>query len=414
MRTPHRQQLQLDCQPISSLKLNSKCRDRIVPILRALQHIYQQPKLRERVLALIAIDVLGDANPNRGREGMTLWQILVLASVRLGCNFTYDQLQDLAENHQSLMCLMQVRGWQEEVFTWKRIRDNICCVRPETIEKINHLIVAEGHGLEPSAAEAVRGDAFVAETNIHYPTESSLILDGLEKLLKLAPELSSFIGFAGWRQHQSLWKKAKQAARQIGRLKKGPNFQARLNTGYQKLFHIADLVLSRTQAMLDDAMENLAVYQDPSLRVLLEELAYWHSATEHVRGTAHRRVVEGERVPNSQKLFSLHEPDTELIKRGKARQPVEFEDRYELPIEADPQPSRDYGVGERASEMHPLGKDLLILGDHHKVGAIYLCPLNIQLPVADQQSKEPTRGLHLDPFPPSHQIVLRPGIFGHL
>lgn len=324
MRTPHRQQLQLDCQPISSLKLNSKCRDRIVPILRALQHIYQQPKLRERVLALIAIDVLGDANPNRGREGMTLWQILVLASVRLGCNFTYDQLQDLAENHQSLMCLMQVRGWQEEVFTWKRIRDNICCVRPETIEKINHLIVAEGHGLEPSAAEAVRGDAFVAETNIHYPTESSLILDGLEKLLKLAPELSSFIGFAGWRQHQSLWKKAKQAARQIGRLKKGPNFQARLKTGYQKLFHIADLVLSRTQAMLDDAMENLAVYQNPSLRVLLEELAYWHSATEHVRGTAHRRVVEGERVPNSQKLFSLHEPDTELIKRGKARQPVEF------------------------------------------------------------------------------------------
>jgi IS5 family transposase len=57
---------------------------------------------------------------------------------------------------------------------------------------------------------------------------------------------------------------------------------------------------------------------------LYQQLIYWHSVTEHVRGTAYRRVVLGEQVPNVEKLFSLFEPDTELIKRGKAGSPIEF------------------------------------------------------------------------------------------
>ena len=101
-------------------------------------------------------------------------------------------------------------------------------MRPETIEAINHLIVAEGHRLDPSASEAVRGDSFVAETNIHYPTESSLILDGLRKILRLAPELADLLEVTGWRQHKSLWKKAKKAGREIGRINKDGDYQVRL------------------------------------------------------------------------------------------------------------------------------------------------------------------------------------------
>ena len=58
--------------------------------------------------------------------------------------------------------------------------------------------------------------------------------------------------------------------------------------------------------------------------VLLEELIYWHAVTTHVCGTARRRVLEDEKVPNSDKLFSLFEPDTELIKRGKSSQPIQY------------------------------------------------------------------------------------------
>ena len=336
MRIPHRKQQYLGCTSVTQVALNTNCRDRIIPILRALQHLYSRPQLRQKALDLIAEDVLQDADPQQGRPGLTWWQILVLAAVRLGCDFTYDHLQDLAENHRNLRHIMQVFGdWEEESFDFRRIRDNLCRVRPETIEAINHLIVAEGHRLDPSAAETVRGDSFVAETNIHYPTESSLILDGLKKILLLAPELASLIDVSGWRQHKSLSKKAKKAAREIGRLNKDGDYQARLQASYGKLLDIAQRVLSRTQELLDQALQNVAIADTQSPRgeaaslagkvmFLREELTYWHAATTQVCSTAWRRVTQGESVPNSDKLFSLFEPDTELIKRGKASQPIQY------------------------------------------------------------------------------------------
>lgn len=329
MRIPHRKQQYLGCPTVTQAALNPNCRDRMIPILRALQHLYSRPQLRKQALDLISKDVVGDADPNHGRPGLTLWQILVLASVRLGCDFTYDHLQDLAENHGNLRLVMQVmQDWEEESFDFRRIRDNICHVRPETIEAINHLIVAEGHRLEPAAAEAIRGDSFVAETDIHYPTESSLILDGLNKILALAPELAGLLGLLGWRQSKSFGKKAKRVAREIGRVKKGGNYQGRLKTAYGKLLQITDLILPRTQALLDDAWKNVLTdatgQPADEAAFLLEELVYWHAVTTHVCGTARRRVLEGEQVPNSDKLFSLFEPDTELIKRGKASQPIQY------------------------------------------------------------------------------------------
>ena len=340
MRIPHRKQQYLGCPAVTQVDVNPNCRDRMIPILRALQHIYSRPQLRQKALDLIAQDVLGDADPDQGRPGLTLWQILVLASVRLGCDFTYDHLQDLAENHNNLRLIMQVMAdWKEESFDFRRLHNNICLVRPETIEAINHLIVAEGHRLDPSASQAVRGDSFVAETNIHHPTESSLILDGLQKILRWAPALASLIEVPGWRQHKSLSKKAKKAAREIGRINKDGEYQARLQTSYGKLLDIAELVLSRTQELLDEALQHGPIDRAGALAgetgseaallaaeamFLLEELTYWHAATSQVCSTAWRRIMQGETVPNSDKLFSLFEPDTELIKRGKASQPIEY------------------------------------------------------------------------------------------
>jgi hypothetical protein len=326
MRIPHQPQLFFGCTPVTQVELNPKSRDRIVPILRGLQHIYSQPRLRDRALDLIAKDIGEGIDLNDGRPGLTLWQIFVLASVRLGCDFTYDHLQDLAENHLNLRQIMQVtEHWKNEAFGFRRIRDNICRVSPETIEKINQLVVAEGHQLDPSAVETVRGDSFVAETNIHHPTESTLILDGLNKILTLAPQLAGLLGLDGWRQHKSLWKKAKKAGREIGRVS---GDEAKLAAAYQKLFHVAEIVLPRTQEVLDYTLKFPVSDLDPLLaaevRALLEELVYWHAATVHVCSTAYRRVVQGETVPNPDKLFSLFEPDTELIKRGKAAKPVEF------------------------------------------------------------------------------------------
>ncbi len=329
MRISHQDQMQLDIASIAQITLDTGCRDRMIPILRGLQHLYSQAHLRDQMLHLIAQDVLKDADPDQGREGLTLWQVLVLASVRLGANVTYDHLHYLAGNDRNLRAMMQVGQWCEESFTWRRIRDNVCQVRGETIEKINQLVVEEGHRLHPQASTYVRGDTFVAQTNIHYPTESGLILDGLTKICDLAPQLAELTGSGGWRQSKSLLKKVRRTARAIGRVKKGGHYKKRLRTAYEKLFHYVDLLLGRLESLLEETLGNLSHDAKGRLpasaaSVLYQQLIYWHSVTEHVRGTAYRRVVLGEKVPNTDKLFSLFEPDTELIKRGKAGSPIEF------------------------------------------------------------------------------------------
>ena len=75
---------------VLDVELNLECRDEMVPILRALQHIYGRPELRDEPLQLVAADVNGDSDDDCGRTGLDYWQIIVLAAVRLGCGLTYS------------------------------------------------------------------------------------------------------------------------------------------------------------------------------------------------------------------------------------------------------------------------------------------------------------------------------------
>jgi transposase, IS5 family len=323
MRKAFSCQQRLDCRNVLGVQLNLDCRDEIVPILRALQQIYSQPELRQQILNLVAQDVNQDARDDIGREGMDYWQILVLAAVRLGCNLDYDKLQDLAEQHRALRHIMGIGDWcEEQGFGWRRIRDNLCLLKPATIEQINHLAVAEGHDLQPEAAKQVRADSFVVETNIHWPTESTLIRDGVRKVVELCVLIASALTLPGWRQSEHLLKQVKQLSRNIERIaaRKGPQYQPRLKSEYRKLLRKSGKVTRRAQQLLEqvEASPRLAVHpQLAQLRIFLER-------TEQVRSTARRRVLRGESVPNSEKLFSIFEPHTQLYKRGKAGEPVQF------------------------------------------------------------------------------------------
>ena len=111
IRKSHSTQARLDCDPIPHVELNLECRDEIIPILFALQHIYTNTELRAEILRLVAGDVNAGSSSDHGREGFWYWQILVLVAVRLGCNLDYDRLQDLAENHRKLRHMMGIGDW---------------------------------------------------------------------------------------------------------------------------------------------------------------------------------------------------------------------------------------------------------------------------------------------------------------
>jgi IS5 family transposase len=108
MRKSFSVQRRLDCKGPQNVHLNFECRHEIIPVLSGLQQIYSQPSLRDDILKLIAQDVNRDSRDDCGRQGMDYWQILVLSAVRLGCDLTYDALQDLAEQHNALRHMMGV------------------------------------------------------------------------------------------------------------------------------------------------------------------------------------------------------------------------------------------------------------------------------------------------------------------
>jgi transposase, IS5 family len=328
MRIAFDPQLRLDCTPVLDVRLNTECRDEIIPILAALQHIYARPALRDSLLDAVAQDVNGVCSADRGRPGMQYWSILVLGAVRLGCNVNYDRLQNLAEEHRSLRRIMGIDGWcDDQTFDWRCLRDNITLLSPDTIERLNHLVVDEGHRLVPEAAETVRGDSFVVATDIHYPTDSGLIGDGLRTILATARRLAGLLGVGGWRQHRHLLRTIKKRLRDINRIAagKGGDFRKRLQGAYRDLLAVSDRVIARATELLDPALISLSPGPVATLiERLRSKLLDFLNRTLQVCDQARRRVLAEEPVANDEKLLSVFEPETQLIKRGKVPQPVEF------------------------------------------------------------------------------------------
>jgi hypothetical protein len=324
MRKHYEKQRRFDCTPIAEIMLNYDCRDEMIPVLAGLQYVYTCNPLRNKVVGLVAQDINEESRRDVGRPGLDDWQVVVLAAVRLGCDFDYDKLQDQAENHRALRTMLGVGEWvEDESFSARRIRDTLCQLEPATLAAIDHAIVGHGQELHGEAAESVRADSFVIETNIHYPTESSLIGDGMRKIIPLCVDLAAEIGELGWRQNKHLLKSVKMLVRTIAQISgsKSPNVLKGLPTAYGRLLDRAAMILERAKTL--QTQGETEGTSTKSLNLSLE-LMHWIELTQQVCSTAYRRVILGEEVPNCEKLFSLFETHTQLYRRGKAGTPNQF------------------------------------------------------------------------------------------
>ena len=123
---------------------------------------------------------------------------------------------------------------------------------------------------------------------------------------------------------QHLLRTVKKQLRAINKIAKGKgrDFPKRLQDGYRTLLDLADRIPARALELLDPALISIAPSAAASrINMLKEKLTDYLNMTIHVCDLARRRVLEGERIDNSEKLFSLFEPHTELIIRGKVPQP---------------------------------------------------------------------------------------------
>lgn len=128
---------------------------------------------------------------------------------------------------------------------------------------------------------------------------------------------------SGWRQHAHLLKKVKKLDRKIGRIasKKGPNYRERMKPLYRELLQKVQLITQRARELCDVTGQPQPCAVDLFGANTLQAFIV---RTERVADTARRRVIEGKSVANVDKLFSVFEPHTQLYKRGKAGQPIQF------------------------------------------------------------------------------------------
>ncbi len=319
-------QLNLFSPTISDVEFDSNSRDEIPQLLIGLQNIYCETKLRNEVATILNDVIPENVSKNTGRPGMSAWEILVLGTLRLNCNWDYDKVREIANEHHSVRLML---GFEENDFQNKyglqTIKDNISLLNSEVLDRINQAVVKHGHSLLKKQAEKLKGscDSFVVETDVHFPTDINLLFDSIRKVITLIAALSETFGLSIWRQHVNNLKTVKKRftkARNLRRSnsKKKEKIAERdqiIKDAYQSYI---DLVVS----FLERAGETIEIIResdfDMRTEACLMSVEHYISHSERQIDQIKRRVIVGENIPHSEKVFSIFEEHTEWICKGKA------------------------------------------------------------------------------------------------
>jgi len=329
------EQMKLGQTSIAAIYIDPKSRDDIPRILRGLKYIYTTREIREEVFRILEARMLPNVDKNVGRPGMDLWKVFVLGVLRLDLNCDYDRLCELANEHNSIR---QMLG-HPDIFDKYRyglqtLKDNVSLLQPEMIEEINEVIVKAGHKLlsKKKEDEPLQGrcDSFVLETDVHFPTDIGLLFDAMRKVINASASLCYRHGISEWRQHVFNVKQLKGLMRGIQKKKKyrasgeekKKQLALNLAEAHQEMMDLANCLLTKSRHTVSQLNEQGALSAADEKEMSLIKEFTGHAARQIDQ--IYRRVMQEQVIPHDEKVFSLFEPHTEWISKGKAGKPVEF------------------------------------------------------------------------------------------
>jgi len=370
MRKTFEIQLELGQPAIEEVSVPTRSRDELPPILKGLQWIFKNPKLNEAIFELLERKVIGDKSSTTGRPGMDLWHILVLGVVRLGLGCDYDRLEHIANYDTLVRQMMGLPAFGPSVnFHYRTISENVCHLDETVLESINALIVQQGleqfkknSADNPAAQLEVKVDSYVLETDVHYPTDVNLLWDASRKSIEILSQLYEKLNLEGWRK-KAYWKRQlKNAMRTCSKVNRsgGANKAERLKAAVEDYLEAAYAL----EAKIYECIETL---QTPEIvlsftqGVQLSNALYFHDHLIRHIDLVDRRFLKGEEIPHEEKVFSLFEPHTALIKKGKTNPEVEFGRRLLVSTQSDGL-ILDYkvmGNGSETAEVVPVADRLM-------------------------------------------------------
>jgi len=327
MRKVRRQQLQFGQADIGQIQFDPRSRDDIPQLLRGLQYIYTTPAVRAEVFRILEELAARRANPGTGRPGLDLWKVLVMGTLRLNLNWDYDRLQNQV-NYHSLIRQMLGHGPYDDEGQYKlqTLKDNVGLLTEEALDRINQAVVRAGHVVLKKNGAGLEGrcDSFVVKTDVHFPTDISLLWDALRKAVELMARLAEAAGLPGWRKSKYWLRELKRLCRAAQQAKRSTSSDPAKQTRKEAAVRAAhEAYLVRGAEVLARVAATAAVLEKRGEADLAEVERFAGHARRQL-DQVRRRVLGGETIPHGEKVFSVFEPHTEWISKGKAGVPVEL------------------------------------------------------------------------------------------
>jgi IS5 family transposase len=269
------------------------------PQARELEAISAILKKHPTICQRIHQDLSNDKNTGvrSGARGMSAEQVLRAAVVKALFGFTYQQLAFHMVDSRALrrFCLI---GFADKGFKKSVLNKNIKSLSATTWEQINCELLLQAAEEKVEKARQVRIDCTVVETNIHAPSDSSLLFDAvrvLTRLLVVAKKVSGLKGIC----FQDHCRRAKKRMLAIQYARKTRVRKSK----YQDLLKVARNTLGYSRRAID-CIEQQSI--DVRVYAIAEELRRYGDLTE-------RRVIAGEKLPPAEKIVSIFEPHTDII-----------------------------------------------------------------------------------------------------
>jgi IS5 family transposase len=285
---------------------------------------------------------------------------------------TRGRLGTPAEVVLRLLLLKHIRNWSYEVVE-REVRANLVyrsftrvgggkvpddtvmnkwalALGPEVIESIHKRVVAIAQEKKVMEGRRMRVDTTVVETNIHYPTDSSLLGDGVRVLTRAMKRVGAIAGEVGAKLRDRS-RSGKYRILEIGRAarSKGGSGKEKLQRAYGKLLEATSRVVGQakrfSREITSGVKKSSDVFQQAALEGLRRELDTMVPRVQQVMRQARARVLGGDTHVEG-KLVSIFEPSTEVIRKGKASKPTEFGKMVKIQ-EAENQIVIDFEVYEK-------------------------------------------------------------------
>ncbi len=288
-----------------------------------LKQISKTLKESKEILNLVYNDLVrGIKNPKKGRKGLSADLTLRALIIKQLSGYSYEELAFHLTDSTSYKNFCSI-GFTEEAPKKTALNNSIKKIKHKTLEKINQILVRKAFEEGIESGKKTRTDCTVVESNIHYPTDSSLLWDSVRVLTRLMTRAKEVGINMMWADHTL---RAKRRCLSILN-SKGETHRKK---NYKDLIKIAKKTVISAKQM----SEKLDNYASSSLESMLlslsikSELLRYIPLAEKVIDQSIRRVLDGEKVSSEEKIVSIFEAHTDII--VKKRRETEFGHKISL------------------------------------------------------------------------------------